>query len=272
MGKIKNIFFSALLFVSAVLRAQTPPGYVLEKTIISTETSNPETVVFQWIASNNTSQSGNFFILENLPNHYVIQSIAGGASLPTAPAFNPSLPLLGPSALTIGPFPIAANSSVTFQVIENIQEGQARGQNQSISGETFSLVSQSQLAGKNPESLITGLSANRSGTPTPNATNSSAGNLIQSVIAAPNISNGNQPINFVLNLTSPAVVNLSLFTVVGERVFDAQAEEAQGASTIVWNTQNNTHQSVASGLYIYLLRVDGAGIEETRVGKVLVIH
>jgi hypothetical protein len=268
MGKAVKIFFLGLYFASAALPGQELSGYVLKKISLSSQTSNPKSVSYSWVAFNNTTQSGNFFILENVPASYEIQSIAGDASAEATLTFNPALPLTGPAELTMGPFPIAANSSVTFHVTEAIHGNPAPGNSPSFSGETFSLLSDSQLAGKNPQNVMADLSVNRSGTPTM----LSSGDLIQSAVAAPNISNGKQPIHFILNLSAPAMANLSLFTVTGERVYDTQAQEGQGSSTMVWNIQNNAHQPVASGLYIYLLKVDGVGIEETKIGKVLIIH
>ena len=268
MRKTKKIFFTVLFFVTTVLHAQTPSGYVLSRTNLSSQSSNHGTVTYQWVASNNTTQSGNFYILEKVPGQFEVLSITRSGTPAPSSLFDPSLPLLGPETLTIGPFLIASNSSVTFQVTEIVPDNAG----QANPGETFTLLSQTQLAQKNPKSLITSLSVNRGGTPIPYATTSLSGNLIQSAVAAPNISRENQPIDFLLNLASPALVRFSLYSVAGELVFDSQAQEGQGASSLVWNSQNNAHQNVASGLYIYLFKADGAGTEETRIGKVLIIH
>ena len=96
--------------------------------------------------------------------------------------------------------------------------------------------------------------------------------MIQSLVAAPNISNGNQPVNFLLNLNSSAQVTLTLYSIAGEKVFNTQIQAGQGDTTILWNLKNSTGQSVASGLYIFYLKAEGADTTQTRIGKVLVIH
>ena len=96
--------------------------------------------------------------------------------------------------------------------------------------------------------------------------------LIQTVAAVPNLSTGGQPIRFLVNLDQPAQVQLGLFSLTGELVFSGQIEGNQGSNTLVWNLQNTSRQAVASGLYIYILRVDNGGPQETHVGKVAVLR
>jgi hypothetical protein len=259
MSRTKNILILSLFFIASVLRAQTPSGYVLVKTNLSSFGQNKNSYSYQWTATNNTSENGNFFILVNIPTNEEIQSVTCFTSLSNSLQTSPPLPLTGSAPLTIGPFPIAADSSVTFGVA-------AGNHGQTITGETFSLLSQSQLSGNNSVEASSVTLSSEPGTPTPN------GNLIQSVVAAPNISNGKEPIDFLVNLNSPALVTLTLFAITGEQVFDTQEQVQTGKSSLLWNVQNSVGQTVASGLYIYLLRVDGAGSEETLAGKVLILH
>lgn len=252
---IKKLFFLALLFSATLLHGQTSNSFLLIKTSFVSQNAGAGNFSFQWVAANNTAKAGNFFILENLPAGYEIQSIAMQASTTTTPSLSPALPMAGPASLAIGPFPIAANSSVTFLVAGS-------STNPSAVGESFYLLSDSQMSAKNGKS-VTGRT---------DLENSSPGGLIQSLVAAPNISNSFEPINFLLNLNSPAQVSLTLYNIAGEKVFSAQAQEAQGKSTIEWTTQNNNGRQVASGLYIYVLKAAGTGYVETRTGKVLIIH
>ena len=106
-------------------------------------------------------------------------------------------------------------------------------------------------------------------TPTPVPTR---GALLQSVVAAPNLSTNGQPIRFLVNLNGPAQVRLSLFALTGEQVYSAQAGGSQGLNTLVWNLQNNARQSTASGLYVYVLRVNDDSSQEMRVGKIVVLR
>jgi hypothetical protein len=65
---------------------------------------------------------------------------------------------------------------------------------------------------------------------------------------------------------------LAIFTLTGEKVYETNAQEPRGTSTLVWGIENNNHQALASGLYIFLLKASGGGFEETREGKVLIVH
>ena len=92
------------------------------------------------------------------------------------------------------------------------------------------------------------------------------------MVAAPNISRDEEPIKFLVNLTKPAQVALSLFTLSGEKVYNAGAQGSAGLNTLVWELENNGNQPVASGLYIYVLSIgDGSPIIR-RTGKVVLIH
>ena len=98
------------------------------------------------------------------------------------------------------------------------------------------------------------------------------GSLVQSAVAAPNVSNGQQPIRFFLNLNKPAKLVLSILTLTGERVYSTQAQGNQGLNTLLWNVQNNAGSAVASGLYLYYLQVDDGIGPEVRHGKIVIIH
>lgn len=115
------VFSSRAAFAVAPVAGQAPPGYVLVKTAVSPPGTRAGTIAYQWIASNKTSRDGNFFILEDVPSHYGIQSIVDNSPLALAVPLDPPLPFSGPGTLKIGPFPINANSSVTFNVTGNIK-------------------------------------------------------------------------------------------------------------------------------------------------------
>jgi hypothetical protein len=96
--------------------------------------------------------------------------------------------------------------------------------------------------------------------------------LLVSALAAPNISNGQQPIRFLAQLNQSAKVDLTIFTIIGEELFGAEIEGTPGLNTVIWNTQNKAREEVASGLYLYILRADDGTTQETKVGKILIIH
>jgi hypothetical protein len=59
--------------------------------------------------------------------------------------------------------------------------------------------------------------------------------------------------------------------VSGEEVYDVETEGSAGLNALVWKTQNNIGQPIASGLYIYVLQVNNGTTQETKVGKIAVI-
>ena len=96
--------------------------------------------------------------------------------------------------------------------------------------------------------------------------------LIESVAAAPNVSDCQQPIRFLLKLNKTAQVSLKLFTLTGEQAYGTQSQGNQGVNTIVWNARNNEGHSVASGLYQYLLQVEDGFTPEIRRGKIVILR
>ena len=88
------------------------------------------------------------------------------------------------------------------------------------------------------------------------------------VAAMPNISRDGQPIQFRVNLSQAAPLRLDLYSLTGEKVAQLTAEGNPGVTTLTWDLTNPSGSSVASGLYIYVLRT-GDSIQS---GKVVVIH
>jgi len=96
--------------------------------------------------------------------------------------------------------------------------------------------------------------------------------LVQSVVAAPNISRDGEPIKLLVNLSKPAHIILYLYTLAGEKAYDMDAQGTAGLNTLVWNLQNNANQAVASGFYIYMVTLDDGERIIRQTGKVVVIH
>jgi hypothetical protein len=88
------------------------------------------------------------------------------------------------------------------------------------------------------------------------------------VVAAPNVSKDGQPIRFLVNLEQAAPIQLSLFSLTGEKVAELAAQGSAGANVLTWDLTNTLEQKVASGLYPYILRAGDA----RQSGKVAVIH
>ena len=96
--------------------------------------------------------------------------------------------------------------------------------------------------------------------------------LPSSVVAAPNISRDEEPIEFKVQLAQPSALKLTLYDLLGEKVYQVSAEGNAGLNTIEWGLVNSMGNQVASGLYIYVLEVDGASGKTNRMGRVVVLH
>jgi sugar lactone lactonase YvrE len=92
------------------------------------------------------------------------------------------------------------------------------------------------------------------------------------VVAAPNVSRDGTPIHFLFELERPARVELSVLTVMGERVYQTSAQGVAGANSLTWDLRNQTDQAVASGLYFYVIRAHEDIQSHTHRGKIAVFH
>ncbi len=92
------------------------------------------------------------------------------------------------------------------------------------------------------------------------------------VLAAPNISRNGTPIQFQVTLGQPAQIELSLFSLVGERLYQASLEGGAGLNNLLWRLQNQSGGLVASGLYFYRVQAGSGSGTATRTGKVAVLR
>jgi hypothetical protein len=118
------------------------------------------------------------------------------------------------------------------------------------------------------------LSQRGEGTPTftPTLSPTASGEPEQSVVAAPNISRGGEPIQFMVTLARPSEVKLTLFSLSGEKVYQISTQGGNGLNRIPWNLTNQESVPVASGLYIYLLETNDGISVLSQEGKVVVLH
>jgi len=96
--------------------------------------------------------------------------------------------------------------------------------------------------------------------------------LLQSAVAAPNISRNGQPIIFMINLGGNAMVQLNLYSLMGEEVYSDTIYGNAGINNITWLLRNKTQIPVASGIYIFTIQVNNGYETVTKTGKVLVFH
>jgi len=92
------------------------------------------------------------------------------------------------------------------------------------------------------------------------------------LVAVPNISRNGQPIQFQVILGDSAQINLTLYTLTGDRVYQTSIEGSSGLNTISWKLENQGNGSVASGLYIYSVQAIANGCVRSKMGKVVVMH
>jgi hypothetical protein len=102
-------------------------------------------------------------------------------------------------------------------------------------------------------------------TPKPNA-------LLRSVVAAPNISRDGEPIQFQVNLESGATIELRLYAITGEQIYQMVVKGTKGSNTLFWRLRNQANESISSGLYIYYLRVEDGAIQAATHGKIVVLR
>ena len=91
-------------------------------------------------------------------------------------------------------------------------------------------------------------------------------------LAAPNISRNGQPIQFQVSLPKAAKVHLSMYTLLGEEIYQAAFQGNAGLNTLEWDLKNTYANTVASGLYVYVIQaVSGEGSRRI-TGKIVVVR
>ena len=93
--------------------------------------------------------------------------------------------------------------------------------------------------------------------------------LVSNVFAGPNIIRENDPVHLNYTLSKNASVKISIITLSGEIIYEEDLNGKIGENQLTWN---QARQSTASGLYIYVLRSNDGSAQETRKGKILIIH
>ena len=202
-------------------------------------------------------------------------------SIPTGTTNPPADNVLGqPNLTTRLPYAVSANSiqPIGVQSVNGVVYVSDHNSNRVLEFSCASLssnsVSASLVRGGGPTVTFTPTStptATPTATVTPTPTvNSNV--LVQSVVAAPNMVHGNQPVQIQFTLGRSAKVELSLYTLTGEKMYQVNVQGNAGVNSLVWKVQNGAHQSVASGLYIYVLDVDDGQNHQRTTGKIAVIR
>lgn len=96
----------------------------------------------------------------------------------------------------------------------------------------------------------------------------SASRVVPLVVAAPNVSTNGRPIQFRVTLSQAVPIQLTLFSLTGEKVAGLSAEGQSGLTNLTWDLTNDMGEQAASGLYLYVLRAGNL----VQTGKVALIH
>jgi hypothetical protein len=96
--------------------------------------------------------------------------------------------------------------------------------------------------------------------------------ILQSVVAGPNISRQGEPIQFHMNLAEAAKVELFIYTLMSELVYQAPFEGNAGSHTLVWDIRNQAKQNVAAGFYIYVVQATHGSKTSVKKGKIAIFH
>jgi hypothetical protein len=81
--------------------------------------------------------------------------------------------------------------------------------------------------------------------------------------------------NFVFQVTNPAEVRLSVFTVSGIRIWERRTAAFEGFNSIYWDGRDSVGDKIANGTYLYVLEVDFKDSfhrSETVRGKVVLLR
>jgi len=105
---------------------------------------------------------------------------------------------------------------------------------------------------------------------TPSPTNPDE--LTQGVVAVPNVSRYGVPVDLRIIFGHATQVNLSIYNIVGEMVYQTTLGETAGVNNLLWRVENQAHAPVASGLYIYVLQADDNKTHRNYTGKIAVIR
>ena len=92
------------------------------------------------------------------------------------------------------------------------------------------------------------------------------------VSAAPNISRNGSPIQFRVPLGQPEKVDLALYSLSGEEIYETSVEGRTGLNSLVWPVENRSGGPAASGLYVYVVRIGDGSQSTVQTGKVAVIR
>jgi hypothetical protein len=75
-----------------------------------------------------------------------------------------------------------------------------------------------------------------------------------------------------VELGKAAQIDLTLYTLLGEKVYEAKTSGITGLNNLTWKLNNGSGAGVASGLYLYSLEILNRSVNYRKTGKVIVLH
>jgi len=75
-----------------------------------------------------------------------------------------------------------------------------------------------------------------------------------------------------MTLGQPGEIQLRLFAVTGEKVYQTMFQGSTGKNNFDWLLEDQAGSSVASGLYVYSVQIQDGSATDQFTGKVVVVH
>lgn len=109
-------------------------------------------------------------------------------------------------------------------------------------------------------------------TPTFTVTPTFAPAYLPWVVAAPNLSFSDEPVQFQITLAKNSHISINLYSLSGELVNQTGIMGGAGRNILTWDLRNQSGGTVASGLYLYVVSIDDGRQAIRRTGKVVVVR
>jgi hypothetical protein len=79
------------------------------------------------------------------------------------------------------------------------------------------------------------------------------------ILAAPNPARGG-PVRFLVDLTSPARVRVTVFSLSGETIWGGAFNGKTGDNELLWQAVNRAGEAVSPGLYVVRVEIQRGGL------------
>ncbi len=94
--------------------------------------------------------------------------------------------------------------------------------------------------------------------------------LVLSVVTVPHVAHGGKPVKLLLTLARTANVQWTIYSSIGEKMYQSTTQGQTGLNTLTWQARSQTNQAVASGIYSYVIETDEGLSQTFSKGKIFV--